>query len=240
MASIEAGTYARSELKTQAELEVRQKNPNEFVSDLDASTEDLIRRNLIEHYPGTDIVGEEHGGSQTNAYWCVDPIDGTANFLRGSPLWGVSIAYVIDGVTIVGVISLPALGLTVGATTLSPLLLNGSPHPTPPDTGIRVIALGENPYWPQIEVLERTFREREWGIAEYRSATVGLAFAALGYTDGYIERMTNIWDIAAGQLLCERAGLTVIQGTDETDSAPPKWIQAGTDAALSIAADAWH
>ena len=87
-ASIEAGTFALSELRARSGLEVRQKNPREFVSDLDAATEEHIRHHLAQQYPNDDVQGEELGGAQTDAYWCIDPIDGTANFLRGSPLWG--------------------------------------------------------------------------------------------------------------------------------------------------------
>src|SRR5690606_9386064 len=42
--------------------------------------------------------------------WIIDPIDGTANFLRGVPLWGTMISLAIDGVPQVGVVSMPALG----------------------------------------------------------------------------------------------------------------------------------
>ncbi len=237
-ASIEAGTFALSELRARSGLEVRQKNPREFVSDLDAATEEHIRHHLAQQYPNDDVQGEELGGAQTDAYWCIDPIDGTANFLRGSPLWGVSIAYVENEKTTVGVIALPALGLTVGAAEGSPLFLNTNPYMGPADTGIRVIALGENPYWSDIDKLERAFRQQKWGIAEYRCATVGLAFAALGYTDGYVEHHTNMWDIAAGVLLCQRAGLEVSYGTIGAAGIPTEWVQAGTADALSLVSEA--
>ena len=58
--------------------------------------------------PTTRILGEEYGTPRqrpTHRQWIIDPIDGTANFLRGVPIWGTLIALAIDGVPVVGVVS---------------------------------------------------------------------------------------------------------------------------------------
>ncbi|AKC70803.1 inositol monophosphatase family protein [Pandoraea oxalativorans] len=57
--------------------------------------------------------------------------------------------------------------------------------------------------------VEYALRTSGWGVAEYRCATIGLGFAALGFVDGYLEKHTSIRDIAAGSVICREAGLSV-------------------------------
>ena len=64
----------------------------------------LIRRRLAEAFPADTFFGEEGGGAWSDRVWVVDPVDGTANFMRGIPAFCISIAFVRDGRTEVGVI----------------------------------------------------------------------------------------------------------------------------------------
>lgn len=93
-------------------LEVRQKADSTPVSEADTGAERAIRLAIAERFPDDTILGEEMGGSSirsTGREWIIDPIDGTANFVRGVPVWGTLIALAIDGVPTVGVVSAPAL-----------------------------------------------------------------------------------------------------------------------------------
>ena len=60
--------------------------------------------------PSIPFFGEEEGGERADVGWFVDPLDGTANFLHGFPVVGVSIALVADGEPVVGVVHAPMLG----------------------------------------------------------------------------------------------------------------------------------
>jgi len=81
------------------------------VTDADQAVERSIRAGIEAARPGDSILGEEYGTDGSGArQWIIDPIDGTANFLRGVPIWGTLIALAIDGVPVVGVVSAPALG----------------------------------------------------------------------------------------------------------------------------------
>ncbi|WP_308162026.1 inositol monophosphatase family protein [Microbacterium sp. ISL-59] len=94
-----------------ADLEISTKADNSHVTDADLATERAIRTILETERPDDGIFGEEFGAQGgTHRQWIIDPIDGTANFLRGVPLWGTMIALAIDGVPQVGVVSMPALG----------------------------------------------------------------------------------------------------------------------------------
>ena len=81
------------------------------VTDADQAVERLIRERIEAARPDDSILGEEYGGGrEAGRQWIIDPIDGTANFLRRVPIWGTLIALAIDGVPVVGVVSSPALG----------------------------------------------------------------------------------------------------------------------------------
>lgn len=81
------------------------------VTDADRAVEVAIREALAAERPDDGILGEEYGGARSaGRQWIVDPIDGTANFLRGVPVWATLIALAVDGRPVVGVVSAPALG----------------------------------------------------------------------------------------------------------------------------------
>lgn len=96
---------------TAVDLVVTTKPDRTPVTDADQAVERSIRSGILAARPHDSILGEEYGTEGTsNRQWIIDPIDGTANFLRGLPIWGTLISLVIDGVPVVGVVSSPALG----------------------------------------------------------------------------------------------------------------------------------
>ena len=93
------------------DLVVTTKPDHTPVTDADQAVERLIREHIEAARPHDTILGEEYGGDrQPGRQWIIDPIDGTANFMRGVPIWGTLIALAIDGIPVVGVVSSPALG----------------------------------------------------------------------------------------------------------------------------------
>ncbi len=94
-----------------SDLEVSTKADRSHVTDADLAAEKAVRSLLAVERPTDGVFGEEYGAEgDTRRQWIIDPIDGTANFLRGVPLWGTMIALAIDGVPRLGVVSMPALG----------------------------------------------------------------------------------------------------------------------------------
>lgn len=97
---------------TALDLKVETKPDRSPVTDADRSVEAAIKGMLAEHRPGDSLIGEEYGNSSgsNNRTWIIDPIDGTANFMRGVPVWASLICLAIDGKPTVSVVSAPALG----------------------------------------------------------------------------------------------------------------------------------
>jgi histidinol-phosphatase len=97
------------------DLDVQLKPDRSQVTDADKRVETMVRNHLASARPADSVFGEELGGEllaagSSGRQWIIDPIDGTSNFVRGVPIWGLLLALVVDGVPQVGVVSAPALG----------------------------------------------------------------------------------------------------------------------------------
>lgn len=93
------------------DLKVETKPDRSPVTDADRAVEKALKGILAERRPDDALIGEEFGNSGSAARtWIIDPIDGTANFMRGVPIWATLIALAIDGKPVISVVSAPALG----------------------------------------------------------------------------------------------------------------------------------
>lgn len=99
------------------------------VTAADRAAESFLRDRITQRFPEHGILGEEFGETNRGASirWILDPIDGTASFMRGVPLFGVLIGIEIDGEASVGVVHIPALGESVAAATGLGCSWNGAP-----------------------------------------------------------------------------------------------------------------
>jgi histidinol-phosphatase len=93
------------------DLHVENKPDRSPVTDADRSVEQALKNLLGEKAPNDALIGEEYGNSgSASRTWIIDPIDGTANYLRGVPVWATLIALAIDGKPVLSVVSAPAMG----------------------------------------------------------------------------------------------------------------------------------
>lgn len=102
-------------------LQIREKKPNQLVTEADIEAEKVLSRRLREVLDGS-VVGEEGVESdpalmtaleRPGVVWVIDPVDGTANFAHGNPRFAVVVALVIDGVTQAGWIHDPIPNRTI-------------------------------------------------------------------------------------------------------------------------------
>ncbi|WP_293694716.1 inositol monophosphatase family protein [uncultured Agrococcus sp.] len=93
------------------DLETWTKPDRTFVTAGDRAVELAIRDRLHSERPEDSVLGEEFGTEGSGArQWIIDPIDGTAHFMRGAPVWATLIALAVDDKPVVGVCSAPAFG----------------------------------------------------------------------------------------------------------------------------------
>src|SRR5690606_35354903 len=211
-----AGSLGMEYFRKLDSLTIENKGHQDLVSEADREVELFVRRELEKAYPDDGVIGEEHAPkSGTTGYdWVIDPIDGTANFVRGIPAWCVVIACARNGVTVTGVIHEPATGETFYGEKGGGAFLNGKPIRVTTSSSLGDGSLGigfssrrETSAVPGLiaDLLAR-------GGVFYRNASgaLMLAYVASGRLLGYIENHMNAWDCIAGLLLIEEAGGRIV------------------------------
>ncbi len=145
----------------------------------------------------------------------IDPIDGTANFVRGIPAWAVVIACARDGETVVGVIHEPATGETFHGHRGGRAFVNGRPIKASQATSLGEGSVGtglsNRAATEHVAVLIRLIMAEGGVFFRNASGALMLAYAASGRLLGYVEEHMNAWDCLAGMLLVEEAGGTVLR-----------------------------
>ncbi len=209
--------------------------PTDLVSEADLESERAIRELLGARRPRDGMVGEEGSDEpgSSGLRWVVDPLDGTVNFLFRIPQWCVSVAVRDVAGTIAGAVYDPNRDELFTATRTGPATLarawgtielgepgagesqtGGSPGARGGDLATAMVATGlaydADVRAAQARVLARLVPHVR-DIRRFGSAALDLTWTAAGRYDAYFERTVKQWDIAAGQLICERAGLRVLE-----------------------------
>ena len=190
--------------------------------ELDVRCQRAIERILRSRSPGWTVLGEEgtSGNEEDDVRWVVDPIDGTVNYAHGIPHVAVAIALQAreseggEHRTQLGVICDPFCRELWTAVRGGPALLDGKRIAVSRRTRLQealvTTGFAKSPasmaaMLPVFEDLVRRVRK----IRIMGSAALAMAYVASGRLDAYVEASVRLWDIAAGQLLLERAGGSV-------------------------------
>jgi len=203
-------------------LTIESKGHQDLVSDGDREVELFIRAAIGEGYPDDGIVGEEHAAvtGKTGHVWVIDPIDGTANFVRGIPAWCVVIACARDGETVVGVIREPSTDETFYGRLGGGAFVNGRPIRASAGASLSEGSVGtglsNRASTEHVAVLISSIMAEGGVFYRNASGALMLAYAASGRLLGYVEEHMNAWDCLAGMLLVEEAGGTVLKADPTT------------------------
>ena len=191
------------------------KSLNSLVSHVDVESEKRLVQVLSNALPEAGFITEEDTvdkNAEANLQWVIDPLDGTTNFLKGIPVFCISVALVENGQPVLGVVhdvmrNDHYTAVKGGGTYLDGKRLSISPVK---DFDQAVLATGF-PYEtyeedsPMFKLFQRVIREAR-GLRRLGSAAIDLAYVARSIFEGYYEARLNPWDIAAGALLVEEAG----------------------------------
>jgi myo-inositol-1(or 4)-monophosphatase len=207
----EAGALARRRFNGRpGTTGINLKGYQDYLSAVDAEIEGLVRSRFLESFPEDSFFGEEGGGSFGNSVWVVDPIDGTANFVRGISQFCISIAYVRDGQTQIGIIFDPMLDELFATERGGGATLNGEPIQVSGlnDMHSATIEAGWSTRLPLSRYVDLVGRILADGAGMRRggSGALALAYVSAGRIHGYCELHMNSWDALAGLLLVEEAG----------------------------------
>lgn len=208
----EVGQEAARQYRGRDTLTVETKGLQDLVSEADRACEDEIVSTLTRMFPGDALLGEERGPQNTgsDAIWIIDPIDGTANFLRGIPLWCVSLGLVFRNAPIIGIIYNPVTDELYAAKRGAGATLNHSRIKVSTVTKLSEARMGmgfsyRRPIAPHVRAISALL-EAHCEYSRLGSGAIGMALTADGRMDGYWEAHINIWDVAAGLCIVKEAG----------------------------------
>lgn len=196
----------------------------DVVTDVDRRAERTIRNYISARRPDDAIIGEEYDatGDGTATYrWSIDPLDGTSNFVAGIPYFGSSVAVqeTASGRWIAGTVNAPVLrqeyyaGAGAGAwreSRGSTVELTGADANSGPVLFGTGFSYSREMRARQFTDLPR-YMEHFTDVRSVGSAALGLCMAAEGSTSAFVETDLYEFDWAAGALIAEEAGLTVVR-----------------------------
>lgn len=211
-----AGNYIVRESLNVDRLDISQKSPNDFVSEVDRNAEKMIIDALQKTFPEHGFIAEESGEQNSDAeyVWIIDPLDGTTNFLRGIPHYCISMACTLNGKLEHGLVHDPVRRETFSASRGHGAFVNGRRMRVRKTADLQGALLGTgipfstrtmdymDPYMKTLmELLPGTAGVRRCG-----AAALDLAYVAAGRFDAFWEVGLKPWDMAAGILLITEAG----------------------------------
>lgn len=201
--AVQAGRMARD---WQGHASGTLKSDNTLVSEADLAVERFLVEEIQASFPGHQIIAEEAGvsGPASDWAWAVDPIDGTKAFIRGKPVWGVSIGLLYQCVPLAGVIALPVSqdlfwGWEGGA------FWNDRP----------LGRLSAQDYEDeQLFLAVHSHAAEQYALRYPRlkasgSTVAHLAYLSAGLAVGVLTRRVHVWDLAAGLAILRQAGYAI-------------------------------
>ncbi len=214
----EAGALA---LSMQSRLkDIHFKGEKDVVTEADFACDAAIRKILTSTYPQHNVITEEADAVRMGSEftWFVDPIDGTVNYSRGFPLWGVSVGLRQGDAMIAGAIYLPALDELYSVTLGGGAFLNGKPIRTSPVVNLQEAIISHGDFnigstdSERQELNSRNVAARARTAAAMQrvkclgTAVLEGAFVAAGRMEAYCMLAMKPWDVAVAGLLVTEAG----------------------------------
>lgn len=227
----------------------QRKADGSLFTEADLATQEALSRALTQIESGP-VIGEEMSHEEQaqcwaegkQAVWCVDPIDGTSNFVAGLPFFAVSVALVREGRAVLGVVHNPVADETFYAERGGGAYLNGEPLP------IRTHVPHIRNAMAQVD-FKRLPTRLSSALASappyssqrnYGASTLEWCYLAAGRFDLYLHGGQKLWDYSAGALILEEAGGRMCTLHDEDFWSADLWqrsVIASRDPALF---DAWR
>lgn len=225
----EAVDLAADLVRTRQPGVITEKQERDMVSEVDVAVERVVREHLEKAAPEIGVLGEEEGLSgDSELVWALDPVDGTANFVHGLPLCGVSLGLIDQGRSVLGVIELPFL-----STRYHAVLGEGAYRD---NVAIRcretsalseaIVSLGDFAVGQNADrknrarlALTEALAAKAQRVRMFGSSAVDLVWVADGRTDASIMLSNKPWDTAAGVIIAREAGAAVVDASGQPHTA---------------------
>jgi len=213
----DVSVFIREEIDKVSLSDIETKDLNSLVSYVDKEAEKTIVSALRSWTPNAGFITEEDTVAQEDKplTWIIDPLDGTTNYLHKIPHFSISIALMLEGEIVLGIVYEVVLDRAFTAIKGLGAWENDTPIQVKPTEALKdAIVVTGFPYKrdhdidKNLEILKYCILNCR-GIRRLGSAALDLAYVASGKVDIYYEKTLNIWDIAAGGLIVKEAGGSV-------------------------------
>ncbi|MBO4797690.1 MAG: inositol monophosphatase [Candidatus Methanomethylophilaceae archaeon] len=213
-AALRKAAYAISGDNREPRLKDTDSGMFDIVTSSDLKAEKTIIDTILSHFPGDTIISEEtrSDAEETGRFWAVDPIDGTVNYSRRIPLYGIQIVFCENREPKASGIYLPEYGELYTADE-SGAFLNGRPLRTARPRPLRECIMSTGDFSRKSESFRKAqaslFSHCYDEVARFKvfgAACTDFAFLASGRTDIHIRFTNKIWDYLPGLYLAETAG----------------------------------
>ncbi|SDI34515.1 myo-inositol-1(or 4)-monophosphatase [Sinosporangium album] len=220
-------------VKTKLPGTVTAKGDRDMATEVDYAAEQAVREFLSRETPEIAFLGEEEGVTGrggSGLMWALDPLDGTANFLHGIPLCGVSLGLLQDDEPVLGVVELPFHSTRYAAATGHGATVDGQPIRCGEASALdqAIVSIGDYAVGDGAQPKNRSrlaltglLASRVQRMRMFGSAAIDLVWVAEGRTDACVMLSNKPWDTAAGVLIAREAGAATVDsdGTPHTMAA---------------------
>ena len=196
------------QLKDFGNISASNKSDGSLITSCDLWSDKTIVKALSIIAPNEGVLSEEGGKlvPNTNAYWIVDPLDGTTNFAAGIPYWSISVARFVDGTPQSSFLIIPTLKKKFVAIKGEGVWLNNKKIEVNNNQKSECVSLCSR----SIKILQKNPNSIFPGkIRLLGVSSLNLTSVAMGQTFGAIESTPKIWDIAAAWLLLEELNCSI-------------------------------
>ena len=196
------------QLKDFGNISASSKSDGSLITSCDLWSDKTIVEALSKIAPNEGVLSEEGGKlvPNTNAYWIVDPLDGTTNFAAGIPYWSISVARFVDGTPQSSFLIIPTLKKKFVAIKGEGVWLNNKKIEVNNNQKSECVSLCSR----SIKILQKNPNSIFPGkIRLLGVSSLNLTSVAMGQTFGAIESTPKIWDIAAAWLLLEELNCSI-------------------------------
>ena len=196
-------------------FDVKEKAARDVVTSHDLAVEKMLQEAILDKYPGDVIISEETSKELMHSHrvWVIDPIDGTTNYSRGIPMYGIQLAFLVDQVTMFSVIYYVAMDEMYVALRDQGAYCNGEKIHVGERTRLdqAIITLGDFSTTNEVRNVRmlnliRALMDKTYKLRIHSTACIDLLWLARGRSDAHVMSANHPWDFLPGLLLVREAG----------------------------------
>lgn len=195
---------------------ITQKKDGSFVTQFDVSIDQALTGSLKKKFPQIKFISEEIQSDESDLVglaWCIDPIDGTHNFMMDIPYYAVSVGLLRDGKPIAGIIYNPVQDQLLVGGKGTPVKINGSELNVSNNSLVVTTNRSHEAVDRQheLDLVSKIFLKPELKYRRFGSCALDIMNLVLGSIGGTYIIGNSKWDWSAGYAIAESAGLVIRQ-----------------------------